>query len=61
MEETKKWYKSRTVQLAILQAAIGIVTALITNNPTLQDVGYIAIVKSILDFLLRVQNTAKII
>lgn len=59
--ETKKWYQSNTVQVAILQAISGVIIALIADNPVLQDVGYIAMVKSIIDFLLRAKSTTQIV
>jgi len=59
--EQKKWYRSQTVQVAILQAISGVLIALIADNPVLQDVGYIAMVKSIIDFLLRTKTITQIV
>lgn len=59
--EVKKWYKSNTVQVAIIQAILGLLTAFLADNPALKDVGYIALVKSILDFLLRSKTSTPIV
>lgn len=59
--EVKKWYKSNTVQVAIIQAILGLLTAFLADNPALKDVGYIALVKSILDFLLRAKTSTPIV
>lgn len=59
--ETKKWYQSQTVQVAIIQAILGLITAFMADNPALKDVGYIALVKSILDFLLRAKTNTQIV
>ncbi len=48
---TKIWYKSKTIQIAILQAVIGVVAVFGTHYP---ELGYIALVKSVLDVFLRV-------
>lgn len=55
----KKWYKSRTIQIAIIQALLGLITVFISEG-VIKDIGFVAIVKSILDFLLRL-NTDKTI
>jgi len=49
----KSIFKSRTFWLACLQAAIGIVVIVTTQYPELQTVGEIAILKSVLDMVLR--------
>lgn len=59
--ETKKWYQSNTVQVAILQAISGVIIALVANDPALQNIGYIAMVKSIIDFLLRAKTATQLI
>lgn len=51
--DSKHWYQSKTIRLAILQGVIGIFTALLATNPDLQSVGYIVIIKSFLDIALR--------
>lgn len=60
MEEHKKWYQSRTVWLAIAQGVAGIMAAVFAVDPALQDVGYLAILKSVLDFLLRANTIARL-
>lgn len=50
-EQPKKpWYKSRTIQIAIIQAVIGIVVIFATQYPA---IGWISILKSVLDVALR--------
>lgn len=58
--ETKPWYLSKTLWIAIAQAVSGILTALFAQDPTLKAVGYLAIAKSIADFFVRL-NTDKTI
>ena len=50
MIASKDWYKSKTVWLAMLQFAVGGLVMLQTEYP---NVGYIAMIKSILDIGLR--------
>ena len=49
----KSILQSKTFWLACLQAAVGIVVIVTTQYPELQTVGEIAILKSVLDMLLR--------
>lgn len=58
---TKDWYKSRTLRLAILQGLAGVVTALMVTDPTLQGVGMLAIIKSIIDVSIRFTSKGEII
>jgi len=46
----KKWYRSNTIRVALLQAAAGIFLAFGTEYP---DVGYVITAKSVIDFVLR--------
>lgn len=57
MELLKKALKSRTVQLAIAQAVLGIVVAVLTE---LDLVGWVTVVKSIADIALRFDTTSPI-
>lgn len=50
MEYVKKLLRSRTVQLALVQAFVGIATAVLTE---LDLVAYIVILKSVADIFLR--------
>jgi hypothetical protein len=59
--ELKRWYQSRTIRIAIVQAIIGIFTAILATYPELQAVGIVAIAKSIIDILLRYVSNAPII
>lgn len=49
--------KSKTVVLAIIQGIAGVVTAVIAQDPTLEAIGTGAVVKSILDVVLRYLTT----
>jgi len=55
----KKWYQSKTIRLAILQAIASILTAFMAQG-ILQDVGFLMIVKSILDILIRLNTDTPI-
>ena len=50
----KPLWKSRTVILAILQAIVGILTAVLAADPDLQKIGGLLMLKSSADLLLRV-------
>ena len=54
--EVKSWYQSRSLRIAVLQAILGIITVF-ESNGVVQGIGYIAIVKSILDVLIRLDTT----
>jgi hypothetical protein len=59
--EFKRWYRSKTIRIAIVQALVGIFAAFLSAYPEIQAVGIIAIVKSFLDIALRyVSNTSVI-
>ena len=58
--EVKSWYQSRSLRIAVLQAILGMITVFVSNG-VVQDIGYIAIVKSILDFLIRLDTTTTIV
>jgi hypothetical protein len=57
----KPWYTSRTVILAVLQAIVSIITAVLTQDPALQGAAALLIVKSAADLALRVSTTQPII
>lgn len=56
----KKWYQSRTIQIAIAQAILGLITVFVSEG-VIKDIGFVAIVKSILDFFLRLSTEKTII
>jgi len=58
--DTKALIHSRTFQLALAQAIIGVIVVFQGAYPALQDVGYIAIVKSLIDVFIRTRSTAVI-
>jgi len=60
METNKKWYKSKTLWLAILQGVAGILVAIINVNPNMKIVGGAMVVKSVIDFGLRLLTSQPI-
>lgn len=56
----KKWYQSRAIWLAIAQAVLGLIIVFQTQNPTLVGIGWLAMVKSGLDFFIRLDTTTTI-
>ena len=48
--QNKKWWKSKTVWLAILQFAVGLIAIILSSYP---EMGYLVMLKSILDISLR--------
>ncbi len=50
MENSKAWYKSKTVWLAVAQFLVGGLMAVATSHPSL---GWAVMLKSVLDILLR--------
>lgn len=54
--QTKSFWQSRTVLIAILQGVIGVLAALFATNPALAQVGYLAIIKTVLDITLRLST-----
>ena len=44
---------SKTIWLAILQGAAGILTAFFAESPDFQSLGYLVTLKAIIDFMLR--------
>ena len=49
----KKILQSKTVWLSILTAIAGVMTVILGENPQLNTVGWITIVKAVIDFGLR--------
>jgi len=61
MIQKKPWYLSKTLLLAALQGVLGVLTAALAENPDLSSIGYILIMKSILDVILRALTMEPII
>lgn len=59
--ETKPFWKSLTVWTAVIQALIGVLTAIAAQDPSVKVVGVIAILKSFVDLANRVRTTQPII
>lgn len=57
---TKKWWESKAVWIAVLQGVAGVLAAILSTDPALKGVGYLAIVKSVIDYFVRVNTTASI-
>jgi len=55
--KTKKWYKSRTILLALLQSVAGLVAVFATEYP---EFGLLLQVKSVLDVALRLSTELKL-
>ena len=60
MEPIKKWYFSKTVILALAQGIIGVIVAIQTVHPDLQQVGVLAIWKSAIDLVIRLNTDTAI-
>ena len=56
----KKWYQSKTIQIAIIQAIIGLVVAIEAANPEMKAIGTVAIVKASLDAALRIISVTEL-
>jgi len=52
--EIKQWWQSKTIQIAMIQAIIGIVVAFTSQYP---EMGGLLMVKSVLDIILRTLTT----
>ena len=57
----KQLWNSRTVWLAVAQAGVGILTAFIAHDPTIANIGWVMIIKSALDFFLRIDTHTKLV
>ena len=51
----KKWYWSKTIQLAVVQFLAGFSEAFFTEYPP--EVGYMMMLKSVVDFIFRKTTT----
>ena len=56
----KKWYQSKNIQIAIIQAIIGLVVAIEAANPEMKAIGTVAIVKASLDAALRIISVTEL-
>ena len=55
--ESKKWYQSKTILVAVLMGASGVVVAFETQFPAL---GWLMLVKAMIDVFLRMATTETI-
>ena len=53
----KNWWQSRTMWLAIGQGVVGILLAVYNANPDFSTVGWMMVVKSIIDGYVRLTST----
>ncbi len=60
MNLLKRALTSRTVRVAIVQAVVGVLAAVAAMDPATKTVGWIALAKSVLDVLLRLDTTAPV-
>lgn len=58
---TKKWYESKTIWLAVVQGLAGVLTAIFAADPGFQLTGVGAFLKSIYDIYLRYKASAVIV
>ena len=56
----KSLFTSKTFLLAVLQAVAGIVATVMATDPNLATVGWVVIVKSVVDVLLRLVTSEKV-
>jgi len=56
----KSIFTSKTFILAVVQAVAGIIAAVIATDPNLATVGWVVIVKSVVDVLLRLVTSEKV-
>ena len=52
----KAWYESKTIWIAIIQVVAGAAASLLSEDPTIRTAGVIAVVKGVLDVVMRVQT-----
>lgn len=57
---TKKFWQSKTILIACLQAIVGILTAILVEAPELRGISLIIVLKSFLDISLRFVTESKI-
>lgn len=60
LNDTKKWYQSKTIWIAVAQGVAGVLVAIYASNPSLETVGIGATVKSLLDLYLRYTTVTEI-
>lgn len=53
----KNPFLSKTVWVAIVQGLVGVLTALMANDPTIQTIGGVLLAKSALDLVIRILTT----
>lgn len=56
-KKIKVWYQSRTIQIAILQAILSVITVFATEYP---EIGALLFTKSMIDVYIRVTTTQTI-
>jgi uncharacterized membrane protein len=56
----KEWWLSRTIWVAVAQAVLGIIGAILVANPEIKIAGGLLMIKSIIDILLRLDTNRAI-
>jgi hypothetical protein len=56
----KEWYFSKTILIAVAMGVIGVIDAVLAVNPELKAVGIIAVIKSVIDFWVRLNTSEPI-
>lgn len=57
----KEWWKSKTIILAVVQGISGVMIAFLATNPNLASIGVFAVVKSLVDIVLRMLTTKEVV
>ena len=61
MATTKKlWYTSKTIWISFAQGIGGVLLAFLTEDQTLQSVGWFMNLKSVIDIIIRFDTSSKI-
>ncbi len=59
-KKVKAWWKSKTLLLASLQGLAGVLAVVLVENPEMKVAGLLAILKSLVDALLRANTNEAI-
>lgn len=57
----KKWYQSKTVWIAIAQGVAGVLAAIFASDPGIRTVGFLGMLKSGVDFYIRLSTSSTIV
>lgn len=60
IQQTKNLFSSKVVWFSIVQAVAGILATIYATDPSVATIGWVAILKSVCDFALRLDTTMPI-